>query len=128
MPQDQSTGAAGNAFGRATAPLIAQAIGATMLGSRSNEAALGGKRVVIKCAARNTNSIGVTYLMLERLHSVVGAFEQTNGSFNVISLPVTVFTANQRPSRSQGASEGKVGLVSRSVFESKGTEITTVRI
>ena len=99
-----------------------------MLGSRSNEAALGGKRVVIKCAARNTNSIGVTYLMLERLHSVIGAFEQTNGSFNVISLPVTVFTANQRPSRSQGASEGKVGLVSRSVFESKGTEIKAVRI
>jgi hypothetical protein len=128
MPQDRLTGAAGNAFGRATAPLIAKAIGATMLGSRSNEAVLGGNRVVIKCAAPNTTSIGVTYVMLERLHSVVGAFQQTNGSFSVILLPVTIFASEQRLSRSQGASKGKVGLVSRSVFERKGTKLRTVHI
>lgn len=128
MPQDQSSGAAGNAFGRTMAPRIAHAIGATMLGSRSNEAIFEGMRVVIKCAAPKTTSVGVTYLMLERLHSVIGAFQQTNGSFSLFLLPATTFTAEQRPSRSQGPSSGKVGLVSRAVFESKGMELKSVRV
>jgi hypothetical protein len=128
MPQDQITGAAGNDFGRKTAPMIARSIGATMLGSNSNEASYHGSLIVIKCAARNTNSVGVTYRMLERLHAVAGAFQQIDGSFEVILLPVTIFSEEMRPTRSLGASARKVGLVSRGVFESKGTHIRTVRL
>ena len=75
MGQDRNTGAAADEFGRTTAPLIAKRIGATMLGSASNEATLGGKRVVIKCARSQTTSVGVTYLMLNKLDQVIGAFE-----------------------------------------------------
>ena len=81
MPQDQETGAAGDAFGRETAPLIAQAIGATMRGGASNEADFNGQRVVIKCARQKTQSVGVTYQMLERLDAIVAAFELDDGSF-----------------------------------------------
>jgi hypothetical protein len=128
MSQDQSSGAAGNAFGRETAPLIARAIGATMLGSQSNEASHNGARVVIKCAAAKTNSVGVTYRMLERLHSVLGAFEQPDGTFKVFALSAAAFAKALRPSLSQGASAGKVGLVSRGIFESTGTHVKTVRL
>lgn len=128
MSQDQVSGAAGNDFGRETAPKIAAAIGATMLGPRSNEANYGEHRVVIKCAAQKTNSVGVTYLMLERLHSVLGAFQQPDGSFNVIALPAAVFAKELRPSLSQGSSSGRVGLVSRTTFEGKGTFIKNVRV
>ena len=57
MSQDQASGAAGNAFGREMAPRIANAIGAVMLGSRSNEATYGANRIVIKCAAPNTSRV-----------------------------------------------------------------------
>ena len=120
MPQDRITGAAGNAFGRETAPLIANFIGATMLGPKSNEAIFKGNRIVIKCARQNTNSVGVTCRMIERLHGVVGAFQQADGTFEVLLITAKTFKQEMRPTRSQGASSGKVGLVSRAVFASKG--------
>ena len=128
MPQDQNTGAAGNTFGRESAPLIAQAIGAKMLGTRSNEATYQGKRIVIKCAAQNTNSVGVTYRMLKRLDFVFGAFQQPDGCFEVFSLPAALYKIKMRETRSQGAAAGKVGLVARSVFESKGSRVQRVHI
>jgi hypothetical protein len=99
-----------------------------MLGSHSNEATYRGSRIVIKCAARNTSSVGVTYRLLERVHSVVGAFQQTDGSLEVLLLPATIFAQELRDTSSQGASAGKVGLVSRDVFETRGTHIRTVRL
>lgn len=99
-----------------------------MLGSKSNEAMFRGKRTVIKCAAMNTSSVGVSYLMLERIHSVIGAFKQPDGSYNLILLPVATFVAHQRPTRSKGPSNGRVGLVSRAIFETKGTELETVHV
>lgn len=73
MAQDRVSGAAANTYGRETAPKIATAIGATMLGSESNKAVLNGQRVVIKCAGKNTTSVGVTYSMLDSLDSVIAA-------------------------------------------------------
>lgn len=128
MPQNQITGAAGNAFGRETAPLIARAIGATMLGSNSNEAIYQGNRIAIKCARRKTNSIGVTYHMLTRLNAVAGAFEQIDGSFEVLLISAKTFAQEMRPTHSQGASAGKVRLVSRGVFASKGKHIGTIHL
>ena len=128
MGQDRDTGAAANDFGRATAPQIAKQIGATMLGSASNEATLDGKRVVIKCARRRTTSVGVTYLMLSKLDRVIGAFEQDDGSFALHALPASRFKAEMRESKSQGASAGKVGLVSRKVFESTGESLGAVSL
>jgi hypothetical protein len=127
MQQNRQTGADGNAFGRKTAPLIAKSIGATMLGPHSNEAIYKGHRIVIKCAAQKTNSVGVTHLMLQRLHSVIGAFQTTEGSFEILSLPAHIFSQEMRPTRSQGASAGKVGITLRHTFQNKGDRIGIVR-
>ncbi len=81
MPQDRDSGAAANQWGRETARYIASQIGATMQSRASNEALLNGQNVVIKCAAPATNSVGVTYKMLEKLDAVIGAFQSDDGSF-----------------------------------------------
>src|SRR3954463_10245536 len=81
MPEDQESGAAGDASGRQTAPQIAQAVAAIMLGGTSNEAIINDRRIVIKCARKLTRSVGVTYRMLDRIDSVVAAFERDDGSF-----------------------------------------------
>jgi hypothetical protein len=128
VPQDQASGAVANKYGRETARIIAAAIGAKMLGRASNEAELKGSRVVIKCARAKTTSVGVTYQMQKELHSVIAAFELEDGTYKVISLPITAFAKAQRPTRSQGAAAGKVGLVSRAVFESTGLNIANVRV
>jgi len=120
MPQDQTTGAAANEFGRQTARRLATAIGARIRGSGSNEADYQGRRIVIKCARAATSSVGVTYRMLEHLHEVVGAFENANGAYELFALPAAEFVKHQRPTASTGAAAGKVGLVSRTVFESQG--------
>lgn len=128
MPQDKETGAAGNQFGRTTAPLIARAIGAQMLGTQSNEAELDGERIAIKCARAGTPSVGVSYLMLRRIGRVLGAFEQLNGSFCIYSLTVDEYSRAMTPTKSKGPSAGRVGLVRRAVFEAKGTKVATIHV
>ena len=128
MPQDHDTGAAGDAFGRETAPRIAQAIGATMLGTASNEAILDGRPIVIKSARAQTPSVGVTHQMLERLEFVIGAFQRDDGAFEVISLPADVYRARMTETRSRGASAGGVGIVAKSVFIAEGRLISIVTL
>ena len=127
MSQDQASGAAANEWGRETARQIASRIGAVMLGPGSNEASLDGKRVVIKCAGRVTESVGVTFKMLETLDAVIAAFQLDDGSFELWSLPSDVFRAEMRDRRSRGAASGKVGLVRRCVFSSRGRFVARVR-
>lgn len=128
MQQDQESGASGDAFGTETAPLIAKSIGAIMLGPNSNEAKYHGQSVVIKCAGARTKSVGVTYLMLKRLQQVIGAFQQDDGSFEVIALPAAIFKEEMRETKSKGASAGRVGLVSKRVFAAKGEFLGSVRL
>lgn len=126
MAQNRASGAAANAYGRETAPKIAGALGATMNGTTSNEAMLDGKRVVIKIAGKNTTSVGVTYGMLEGLDSVIAAFQHKTGAYEVFTLAASVFSQHARDSRSSG-SDGRVGLVTRKIFETLGQKIKVVR-
>ena len=128
MPQDRESGAAGNEFGRTTAPRIAKAIGATGVGSTGNEFRLDSKSVVIKCARPKTSSVGVTYKMLDRVEAVLGAFMGDNGVFDVYKITRADFEAHMRPSRSKGASAGKVALVARRTFFELGKRIAQVRL
>lgn len=107
MPQDHESGAAASAWGRETAIKIARAIGATEPSGLSNECRLNGDPIVIKCAAVNTDQVGVTYRMLPHLRFVLGAFQQPDGSFDLYSLTPEEYAANQRPTRSKGASAGR---------------------
>jgi hypothetical protein len=127
MPQDRESGATGNTFGRETAPCIAQAIGATMMGTASNEAILAGQAVVIKCARPQTLSVGVSLLMLKRLAFAIGAFQRDDGEFEVFSLPADAYRARMRETRSKGASAGRVGIVAKRVFTTEGRLICCVK-
>jgi len=126
MTQNQLSGAKGNSFGHETAPKIAAALGATMMGDRSNEATLGELRIVIKCAGKNTTSVGVIYDMLDRIDLVLAAFQHKDGSFDVYSLPADVFAQHTRDSRSSGA-DGQVGLVAKKVFLELGKRVKKVK-
>lgn len=99
-----------------------------MLGTASNEAMLDGQRVVIKCAQIKTSSVGVTFRMLKRLESVVGAFQRDDGAFEVISLPADVYRRRMSDTRSTGASAGGVGKVAKSVFVAEGQQVSIVTI
>lgn len=128
MAQDRESGAAGNSYGRQTAPKIAAALGAEMLGKRSNEAIYNDKLIVIKCAQSGTGSIGVTYLMLNRVKFILGAFQQEDGTYDLYLLSNIDFSQQMRPTRSKGPSTGRVGIVARSVFERLGAALASVRI
>lgn len=97
-----------------------------MLGSESNEAVLNGQRVVIKCAGKNTTSVGVTFSMLESLDSVIAAFQHKNGSYDVYSLSAAIYAEHMRDSQSS-TGQGRIGLVTRKVFEAHGKRIKVVR-
>jgi hypothetical protein len=127
VPQDRNSGAQAAEWGRATARKIAEALGARSTSTASNEATYNAKRVVIKTAHQSTTSVGVTYAMLKRLDEVIAAWEVSGNEFDVWCLPAEVFVKHTRDSRSRLAA-GKVGLVTRRVFEDLGRRIGTVRI
>ena len=128
MPQDRDTGAAAAAWGRETAKHIAAALGATAPTGGSNECTLTGQRIVIKCAATDTDSVGVTFKMLDRIAKILGAFQEAPDTFRVWAITSAQFKANMRDTASRGASAGKVGLVRRSFFEQHGAFVKTIRL
>jgi hypothetical protein len=99
-----------------------------MSSSTSNEPSLDGKRVVIKCAACGTDQVGVTLKMLERLDAIVGAFQLDGNSFEVWSLPADVFRTEMTPTRSRGPAAGRVWMVRRAIFTSRGAFVGHVRM
>lgn len=128
MTQDRASGAAASKWGKQTARALAQKLGATKPTGNSNECRLDGQRVVIKCAAPATDSVGVTFKMLDRLDAVVGAFQRDDGAFELRSLTPRLFKKYMRDTRSRGRSAGKVGLVRRSTFQTKGKALGQVRL
>ena len=128
MPQDRDTGAAANEYGRETARKIAKKIGAPELQGSSNECALDGERIVIKCARLGTTSIGVTYRMLDHLDGILGAFELADGTYDLFVLEPGVVRENMSATRSKGASAGKVGMVAKNIFVQLGRSRGNVRL
>jgi hypothetical protein len=127
MPQDRISGAKAAEWGHSTAQKIAAEIGASGMGRTSNECQLNGERVVIKCARPTTQSVGVTYQMLERLDRVIGAFQLDDGSFELWSITPEQFKRSMRESRSRGGI-GKTALVERKIFQLHGRQIGRVRV
>ncbi len=128
MPQDKRSGEEGNTYGHECGNEIAAALGALELNPASNECLLNGDRVVIKCAHKKTNSVGVTYEMLKRIRAVVGAFEEKDGSYSILILPAEDYILHISETRSRGPSAGKVGIVSKSLFHQHGRRLPSVRI
>jgi len=66
--------------------------------------------------------------MLERLDFVIAAFQISDTIFQLYSLSTSDFKNSMRETRSKGASAGKVGIVSRSVFLDKGKTIGQIDV
>lgn len=128
MPQNRKSGATANRYGRETSVKIMKKLGTKPISSMSNECFLNGKRVAIKCSKKYTKCVGVSYLMLKRLDTVIGAFETEKGVYDLFELSPKVFANNMRPTRSKGPAAGKVGLVIQSVFEKKGKFLQSLSI
>jgi hypothetical protein len=128
MSQNQVTGASANLWGRETARKIADELNAKMVSKNSNECILQNNHAVIKCAKVDTNSVGVTYNMLERIDFIIGAFQTENGCFELYRLPTANFKMKMRATASKGNAKGKVGIVRKSVFESQGITIGSLSL
>jgi hypothetical protein len=92
----------------------------------SNEADWAGRRIVIKCAKSGNNHVGVTYRMLDTLDAVVAAFERVDGRFDLYELAPEVYQQRMSATQSLGPSNGKVGKLSRTTFESLGKPLGIV--
>jgi hypothetical protein len=123
MSQTRATGAAAAGWGLTTGHTLAVRLGARSLSAYSNECIWDGRRVVIKCAAVATDNVGVTFKMLDRLDSVIGAFQRDDGSFDLWSITAETFKNHMRHTRSRGPSAGRVGILGRQIFEQHGTRL-----
>jgi hypothetical protein len=128
MAHDRQSGLEASRYGHRCARAISKAIGAEMVGKKSNECIWKGQQVVIKTARSQTTSVGVLYNMVDRIKAVLGAFEQDDGSYRVMELPIERCAAIMRPTRSQGRSAGRVGMIDRKVFEDEGRLVGIVEI
>jgi hypothetical protein len=128
MPQNKETGLEASRFGHECARQIAAVIGAQMLGRKSNACTWNGQRAVIKAAHLNTKSVGVLYHMIDRVEIVLGAFEETDGPYRVMQLPIARCAAAMKPTRSRAPSSGRVGIVSRKLFEDEGRLVATLKV
>jgi len=72
----------------------------------------------VHCAHVDVDSIGVTYKTLERVAAVVGAFEQSDGSYTVRRMPKDQYKKLMKDTRSKGPSRKKVGIVKKVEFNS----------
>ncbi len=112
MPQDKETGTRADKYGRETSQLIAKKIGAKPISSKSNEFAYQGRRVTIRCARRRTLVVGVSYRMLDRIDSVIAAFEDEGGEYELYEMSPALIRTGIRDSKGIG----KVGSVQKSLF------------
>ena len=100
MPQDRESGARAREFGYHMAQRIAQALGATLINPRrSNEAVLGGRRILIKSAHYGV-SIGATEASLGRVEAIIAALQDRDGGYTLYEVATAWFQHNMRPSTS----------------------------
>jgi hypothetical protein len=130
MPQDRESGLRASRYGKECARRIAAAIGAQMLGKKSNECVWNGERALIKSAHHKTTSVGVLYQMTGKIDAVLGAFQNADESYSVMRLPITrcIGIMKAKPTGSRGPSAGRVGMIPRQEFEDEHQLIGIVRI
>jgi len=124
MPQDAKSGARANKYGRVTSRLIAKKIGAISLKKNSNEFAFEGRLITIRCAQKGNVKVGVLYRMLDRVDSVVAAFETEKKLYDLYEMTPSLYKMHMRDSKN----EGRLGLVSKQVFVKKGKSLRRVRL
>jgi len=66
--------------------------------------------------------------MLDRLDSIIGAFQLDDASFELWSLSAEKFRKGMRDTRSRGSAAGKVGIVRKGAFEKGGSLLARIRL
>jgi hypothetical protein len=127
MPQDQESGRRAAKWGLETAAAIAAILGAAKVRKGSNECIFEGRRVVIKCAHIGNLYVGVLSEMLERVEMIIGAFERTDGAFDLRTLSRDEYRGLMRPSKSLSHVPNRGQQVRRADFETYGRFLRTVR-
>lgn len=128
MPQDRESGRRAAKWGLETADAIAPILGAAKVRKGSNECIFEGRRVVIKCAHISNLYVGVLSEMLERVEMIIGAFERTDGAFDLRTLSRDEYRGLMRTSKSRSHVPNRGQQVRRADFETHGRFLRTVRI
>jgi hypothetical protein len=124
MPQNRETGARADKYGRETSQFIAKKIGAKAISSNSNEFAYHGRRVTIRCDHRRTPYVGMPYRMLDRIDSVIAAFEDKSGEYDLYEMSPALIRIRTRHSKGKE----KVALVRKSLLVDFGRFVKHVTI
>lgn len=125
--QDFNSGRRGNEVGR----LIGQAVAEKLnmeLQPGSNKGEFRGKRVVIKSARLGNSLFGITNKMVEEIDSVILAREIREGQFELYISELNNIKDKGRPTRSKGASSGKVTSFSVSEIIKNGYKFDEIKI
>lgn len=122
MGQDRESGARANAFGHEAARVIAEKIGAVSVSDRSNEFAYEGRLITIRCARGKNFQVGISYEMLERVDSVVAAFDEAGVGYTLYEMTPALYKKHMRDSKG----EGRIGLVQKGAFLKFGKVLSTV--
>lgn len=124
----KSKGAEAAAWGRKTADAVARTLGARSINPNANEYVLDGEKVTIRCARATTNSVGVTFNMLDRIDAVLAALEADDAAFDIYRLEPAAYRDAMRLTRSKGPSSGRVGIVMTKVFRDEGKFVGNLKI
>lgn len=124
MPQNTESGKRANAYGHQTSRLIAEKIGATSVTDKTNEFAFEGRLVTIRCAQKGNKQIGVLYSMLNRVDSVIAAFEIEKGKYKLYEMTPSLYKLWMRDSKK----EGTLGLLAMRTFETFGKPFRAITI
>lgn len=107
MGQDTASGRKGNQVGRAIGASVARELGID-LQPGSNKGIFEGRSIVIKSARIGNTQVGITNRTLEEIDGVILAREITPGNFELSITNANDFIETGSPTRSKGASRGKV--------------------
>ncbi len=121
MPATSQTGSEANTFGRTAGKRIAQYLNASNISGNSNECTVNGVPIVIKCARLGNGSVGVSHDMQNRIHAVLGAFANPNGSYDLYWLNVAQAIQHMRPRKGK-----RIGLIDKAVFVNAGQLMQTI--
>lgn len=121
MSQTSLSGAQASGWGLRCGRALAVLLGASKPPSNSNKCQLNGQMVVMKCAHFKNDKVGVSYHMLKELDAVIGAFEDADGKYDVWSLSPDIYRKEMTGTRSTGRSAGKVGVVTKRIFQTHGS-------
>src|SRR5215469_8803748 len=100
MPQDRESGARASHFGHQKGTVIIAELGGRNRKPGSNEFELRGERVSVHSShyrGGKTQSVGVTRLSLKTVKSVLGAFQERDGSYRILKLSADCFKKFSRP-------------------------------